>query len=155
MLGQFPDARPELLVSIEADVYPRNRPERSDLIDGSIGEGSPFQRSFGYFAHGVDASTSILPAGWERRLVLVAGENTRFVRGWCLEVHDLAIAKLVAGRLKDLDFIAHLIDAAYVDGATLRARLATTELDAPLRPIVEARLGRLLLNYPSSFHPER
>ena len=77
VLCQFPDARPELLVSLEADVYPKNRPERSDLIDGSIGEGSPFQREFGYYAHGVDASTSILPVGWENRLVLVSGENTR------------------------------------------------------------------------------
>ena len=56
VLGQFPDARSELLVSVEADVYPKNRPDRSDLIDGSIGEGSPFQMAFGYYAHG-----SILP----------------------------------------------------------------------------------------------
>lgn len=36
ILAQFPDAPAELLVSNEADVYPKNRPERSDLIDGSI-----------------------------------------------------------------------------------------------------------------------
>ncbi|MEO5923960.1 MAG: hypothetical protein ABIR70_09050 [Bryobacteraceae bacterium] len=47
VLGQFPDADPELLVSMEADVYPKNRPDRSDLIDGSIGEGSPFERELG------------------------------------------------------------------------------------------------------------
>ena len=45
VLGQFPDASAELLVSLEADVYPKNKPELSDLIDGSIGEGSPFDRS--------------------------------------------------------------------------------------------------------------
>lgn len=43
VLGQFPDAPEELLVSNEADVFPRGDPGRSDLIDGSIGEGSPFQ----------------------------------------------------------------------------------------------------------------
>src|SRR5262249_2372767 len=58
VLGQFPNADAALLVSMEADVYPRNRPERADLIDGSIGEGSPFEREFGYFAHGVDRTTS-------------------------------------------------------------------------------------------------
>ena len=42
VLGQFPDADPALLVSMEARVYPLNYPERSDLIDGSIGEASPF-----------------------------------------------------------------------------------------------------------------
>ena len=50
-------------------------PERGDLIDGSIGEGSPFDRQFGYYAHGVDDSTAILPAGWRNRLVMVSGER--------------------------------------------------------------------------------
>lgn len=36
ILGQFPTAPPELLVSREAGVYPRSHPERADLIDGSI-----------------------------------------------------------------------------------------------------------------------
>jgi hypothetical protein len=84
-------------------VFPRDHTERSDLIDATMGEGSPFQRSFGYYAHGVDEATAILPQGWRDRLILVSGENTRSVRGWCLEVHDLAIAKYVAGREKDLE----------------------------------------------------
>jgi hypothetical protein len=46
VLGEFPDAPAELLVSNEADVFPRADPGRSDLIDGTIGEGSPFQREF-------------------------------------------------------------------------------------------------------------
>jgi len=85
VLGEFPDAQAEFLVFNEAEVFPQQHPERSDLIDASIGEGSPFQRSFGYYAHGVDETTSILPAGWRDRLILVTGENTRQVRGWCLE----------------------------------------------------------------------
>ena len=47
ILGQFPDASGALTVSDEADVYPKNLPERADLIDGSIGEGSPFHETFG------------------------------------------------------------------------------------------------------------
>src|ERR1700739_2351390 len=64
VLGEFPGAPPELLVSNEADIFLRNDPERSDLIDATIGEGSPFQREFGYYAHGVDETTAILPDGW-------------------------------------------------------------------------------------------
>jgi hypothetical protein len=37
ILGQFPNAPPSLLVSAEADVFPLDHPELSDLIDGSIG----------------------------------------------------------------------------------------------------------------------
>ena len=51
VLGQFPAAPAELLVSMKADVYARNRPELSDLIDGSIGEGSPFQHTFALGEH--------------------------------------------------------------------------------------------------------
>jgi hypothetical protein len=57
VLGEFPAAPPELLVSMEADIYPRRHPELSELIDGSIGEGSPFQNTFGYFAYGIGPKT--------------------------------------------------------------------------------------------------
>jgi hypothetical protein len=64
ILGQFPDAPPELLQSQDADVYPRNHPERADLVDGTIGELSPFHSTFGYYAHGVGPETAVLPDGW-------------------------------------------------------------------------------------------
>ena len=43
---------------MEADLYPRNRPERADLIDGAIGEGSHFHQQFGYYAQGVGERTA-------------------------------------------------------------------------------------------------
>ncbi len=140
MLGQFPDADVALLVSMEADVYPRNHPERSDLIDGSIGEGSPFQREFGYYAHGVDGGTAVLPEGWEQRLILISGENTRNVRGWCLEIADLAVAKLVAGREKDLEYVRFLIEKGYVKIGTLFDRAKATKVEPAMRTLVEARI---------------
>ena len=103
VLRQFPDSPSELLVLNGADVFPRSDSSRSDLIDGSIGEGSPFQREFGYYAHGVDETTAVLPKGWRDRRILLTGQNTRFMRGWCHEIDDLARAKYAAGRGKDLD----------------------------------------------------
>ncbi|HEY2013684.1 MAG TPA: DUF6036 family nucleotidyltransferase [Bryobacteraceae bacterium] len=140
VLGEFPDAPAEFLVSNEADVYPRGRTDRTDLIDATIGEGSPFQRSFGYFAHGVDETTAVLPAGWRGRLILVSGENTRFVRGWCLEIHDLAIAKYVAGREKDREFTRALARRAMVRREVLEERLSATVLDPQIRSIVSQRI---------------
>ena len=61
VLGSVPDPAAAMLVSMEADVYPRNHPERADLIDGSIGEGSPFHATFGYYAQGVGPETAKLP----------------------------------------------------------------------------------------------
>src|ERR1017187_9380205 len=150
VLGEFPNAPAEFLVSNEADVFPRGHIERSELIDGTIGEGSPFQRSFGYYAHGVDETTAILPEGWRDRLILVTGENTRFVRGWCLEthdlaiakrgwcleIHDLAIAKYAAGRDKNLAFTKALARHAMVRREVLEQRLACTLLDPQVRSII-------------------
>lgn len=76
MLGQFPDAPFELLVSIEANVFTLRHANDADLSDGSIGEGSPFHRTFGYYAHGVAVDTAVLPAGWQARLVAVHNSNT-------------------------------------------------------------------------------
>jgi hypothetical protein len=76
VLGQFPQAPAELLISIEADVFTLRDPADSDLIDGSIDEGSPFHQTFGYYAHGVSVETAVLPAGWRERLVPVHTENT-------------------------------------------------------------------------------
>jgi hypothetical protein len=140
VLGQFPEAPPELLVSMEADVYARNRPELSDLIDGSIGEGSPFQRTFGYFAHGIGPETAVLPAGWESRLIRVENPNTLGARGWCLEVHDLAVAKLVAGREKDLDFVGALARLGMVVREILLDRLANTDIGTELRDVLRGRI---------------
>jgi hypothetical protein len=90
VLGQFPDAPPELLVSNEADVYPKNRPERADLIDGSIGELSPFHDTFGYYAQGVGEGTAKLPEGWRDRLVPLKTPATRGATGLCLELPFVA-----------------------------------------------------------------
>jgi hypothetical protein len=141
ILGAFPDAPEELLVSQEADVFPMHHPDRGDLIDGSIGEGSPFQRSFGYYAHGVDDRTAILPQGWQERLILVTGNGTREARGWCLEVHDLAIAKYVAGREKDLVFTRALAAHGMTKRGLLAERLAATPIDDGLRSITETRIA--------------
>jgi hypothetical protein len=92
ILGQFPDAPEAMRVSTEADLFPLNHPERSDLIEGSIGELSPFHEAFGYYAQGVGEETAILPSGWKQRLVIVQNQNTRGSKGLCLEVHDLLIA---------------------------------------------------------------
>jgi len=91
ILGEFPDAPKQLLVSNEADLYPRNHPERWELIDGSIGELSPFHKAFGYYAQGVEEGTATLPKDWENRLVPVAGPATRGATGWCISAADLMV----------------------------------------------------------------
>ena len=143
ILGSFPNAAAELLVSIEADIFNLDNPSDSELIDGSIGEGSQFHQTFGYYAHGVAVDTAVLPAGWRDRLVPVQNENTGGATGLCLEAHDLAISKLVAGREKDLEFFGALLANEMVDAGLLRERLALTEIGDSVRQLCEGRMKRL------------
>lgn len=141
ILGQFPDAPADLLVSVEADVYPKNHPDRWELIDGSIGELSPFHQTFGYYAQGVEPGTAILPAGWEQRLVVVSNPNTRGAKGLCLEVHDLAVSKYVASRQKDREFLAVAIRHGLLRYDVLVDRLATTAMDDQRRAYISALMA--------------
>lgn len=133
VLGEFPDAPASLRVSVEADLFPLHHPDRADLIDGSIGEGSPFHAAYGYYAQGVSETTAVLPAGWRDRLIPIRNQNTRGVTGWCLEVHDLVIAKAVAGREKDRTFLREAMRHGLVDPGTLLSRLAVLPADQPVR----------------------
>ena len=109
VLGKHPDAPRELRQSMELDLYPRDRPELSEHIEGSLGRYSQFNQCFGYYADGVGPETSVLPADWESRLVPVCNENTGGATGWCLAPCDLAIAKLKAARAKDIAFVRAML----------------------------------------------
>lgn len=142
ILGQFPEAPDDLLVSMEADVFCPASPEATDLVDGTIGELSPFQQTFGYYAHGVGPETAILPSGWERRLVRVATENTGDGVGLCLEVHDLLVSKLAAGRAKDLAFVAAALRHHLARPEEVEARLAAVPVSSDRRESMLHRLRR-------------
>lgn len=144
ILGSAPDAASELLRSIEAHVFPRAHPERANVIDGAIGEGWIFQDTYGYYAHGVGPETAKAPAGWTDRLVLVEGTGTSGARGWCLEPHDLVLAKCVAGREKDFAFAAVALSAGLVTGATLLARVDGLPVPPGHREAVRRKVAALL-----------
>lgn len=142
ILGQFPDAPLALLASMEADLYPLSRPDLADKVDGAIGEGSAFHQTFGYYAQGVGPETATVPAGWRKRLVRIENPNTGGCAGLCLEVHDLAISKYVAGREKDREFTRALARHGMTERKTLLKRLGATKLDPRVAQLVKGRIGR-------------
>ena len=140
ILGQFPDAPPGLLVSNEADVWPRNHPDRWELIDGAIGELSLFHDTFGYYAQGAGRETAVLPQNWENLLVRISTPATRGATGWCLEIHDLVVSGYVAGRERDAAFVSGVIAHGMVDESTLLERLDATPVPAQQRAVIAARI---------------
>jgi hypothetical protein len=126
VLGSWDETRlpPEALRSIEADVAAVDGDEqKSDRIDGALGEGSRFHETFGIYAQGVSLGTAVLPQGWQERLVALDTESTRPGRGLCLEPHDCAISKMVAGRPKDYSFATALLKSGLLDPRTLAERI--------------------------------
>jgi hypothetical protein len=138
LLASHPDAPDDLLRSMEVDCYPLDDPAKADLIDGSIGELSPFHATFGYYAHGIGPETAALPAGWRARVVRLESENTGGTIGLCLSPADLAISKLLAGREKDVDFVRGMVQAGVVDEAAIRS--LATELSPEQGALLAIRL---------------
>lgn len=121
-------------MSLEVDILPIAADEDTtaalaDQIEGVAGEWSPFEEMHGFSIDGVSLVTAALPDGWRDRLVKVQNDNTAAIggqprfTGWCLERHDLCVAKLVALREKDTNFVAALIDAGLVDPRVIAKRL--------------------------------
>jgi len=146
ILGQFPNAPMRLLMSMEADVYPNHDPDLADKVDGAIGEGSSFHELHGYYAQGVGPKTAVLPGGWKDRLVVIKNENTNGIAGLCLEVHDLAISKFVAGRFKDLEFTQELIRHQMVQKTVVLKRLTAVDLQNAERSRIKSKIMAMFSN---------
>lgn len=146
VLGPHPDAPIALLRSIELDVFPRTKTERSDEIDGALGDGSPFHEAHGYYAQGVGPETVKAPSGWEQRLIRVdvppRGPKGRAAVAWCMETHDNVLAKLAAGRAKDHEFAEGAICEGLVKVEELRRRVKL--MPTSHRRVTEERLGIVL-----------
>ena len=135
---------PEATVSIEADLVPVVDPDerKADLIDGTIGEGSPFHDVYHIYAQGVSRSTSRLPDGWESRLIPWRTEGTRGVTGWLLDPYDLLIAKYVANRPKDREFCHALGQTQLMDSQILLNRLTLVDCTHQEREQIETFIQR-------------
>jgi hypothetical protein len=130
--GKYPDLADAIILSAAVDLIASKRPERTELLN-AIGVASPFHQQFGYYADPVDATTAVLPRGWKNRLVNLPPGDTEGVRGLCLEPHDLAIAKYVARREKDMVFTRELARRGLVTRKTLLERLAQTQVGEAVR----------------------
>ena len=130
--GKYPDLADAIILSAEVDLIASKRPEQTELLN-EIGVASPFHQEFGYYADPVDATTATLPRGWKNRLVNLPPGDTEGVKGLCLEPHDLAIAKYVARREKDIVFTRELARRGLVKRKTLLERLAQTHVSEAVR----------------------
>ena len=132
--GKFPDIPDEIAMSVEVDLIATKNADRTEWLN-AIGQDSVFHETYGYYADPVDESTATLPTGWRGRLVNLRAGN---VLGLCLEPHDLAIAKYVARRQKDLRFTREIARRGYTRQARLLELLELT----PVADEIKARIAK-------------
>jgi len=137
-LAQFPHDLPGYaLMSIEADVAALEDPrdEKAMIVNGNIGEDTLFHTTHGIFAEGVSRELFEFPPGWEQRAIEVDGRGARPTTGLCPEIHDLAIAKLAAGRQKDSDWIKALLQSGHLRPDLLLERVSQSTLPPSRREL--------------------
>jgi hypothetical protein len=139
--GKYPDLADDIVKSAEVDLLAAKSPKRTEWLN-AIGVYSQFHETFGYYADPVDEKTATLPKGWRARLVQLAPGNTEGVKGLCLEPHDLAIAKYVAFRDKDLVFTRELARRGIVSEERLISLLGQTQLDEHTRNRIREQITR-------------
>jgi hypothetical protein len=119
ILASVEDPPETLVESMELDVYPLNDPDKAEEIDAVLGDGSPFQGTYGFYAHGVGPETIKAPAGWQKRLIRVAVPPRPAQKvepiAYCLELHDLVLAKCAAGRERDWNYAREMLKRELVE----------------------------------------
>ncbi len=137
--GKFPDLPDDIVRSAEVDLIAKNIGDRTEWLN-VIGQDSPFHETFGYYADPVDEATAVLPKGWKGRLVNLPPGETGGVTGLCLDPHDLAIAKYVAYREKDLIFTRELARRGIVTRDRLLALIEDTPVNEKTRERIRDRI---------------
>jgi hypothetical protein len=129
-----------LTATRDVDVVPPQDDERlADQISFVLGEASDFDLEHGYYAQGVTSKTpTYAPSGWVARAVPVRVEK---YTGWCMEVHDLVLSKLGAGREKDIDFAKGVAALALVRRDELLHRLRDVACSDEHRRLIEDRIS--------------
>lgn len=147
VIARVPRLPLDLMLTREIDIFPLgpDDPESmSTLIDGTIGEGSQFDVTFGYYAHGVGERTACLPDDWRHRaaeLELPPAEKTICL---CPDADDIGLANACAWRENDRVWLRSAVVNGIVAVQTMTARAPLiTNPNAPATPEIVRRLGTL------------
>jgi hypothetical protein len=139
--GKHPDIADDIVRSAEVDLIAKRDGSRTEWLN-VIGQDSKFHDEFGYYADPFEETTATLPKGWKGRLVNLPKGDTGGVTGLCLDPHDLAIAKYVAGREKDVLFTRGLASRGIVSSERLLALLDQTSVSDEVRRRIGAHIAR-------------
>lgn len=119
--------------------------ELMQKVNQELGITSVFFKQSGYYADGLGLATVVLVPGWESRLQLLEDKAGQVVAR-CLDLHDVAVSKMMAGRDKDMIFLSAVLDRSMISIPTLAERAALireTASEGALLPRLEKLFNHL------------
>jgi hypothetical protein len=146
LLVGWPNSPEGLRQSAEIDAYPANwrawetamnraaapgmpTAESSEEIAALCGDGSTFDKQWGFFIDGVNGTTSPLPTGWQERAVYKEGQNRHgaTVTVVAPSPDDILVSKSLRLADKDRAYIELYNKFRPIDPALMRKRLMTIQ----------------------------
>ena len=116
------DSPPDTMIgSIDLDFYPRGDPDRAGEVQAMLGQGSEFERKYGYYADPVSPMLPTLPDGWEARLVPIVFASG--VTAFFLDANDAAVSKYVRSEARDKRWIRAGLETGILSLAVIEYRL--------------------------------
>lgn len=111
------------------------------LLQSALGKESSFFDTYGYYADiNGPRAFDYFPADFRERLVPLPGVENVFA----LEPNDMAVAKLIAGREKDIRLLSILLAKGCLDETIISQRLWNMEMDDKLTVKVDLTLKATL-----------
>lgn len=137
---------PFMAMTAEVDIYAFGTPDvehLSDMIDANIGQDSLFHTTHGFYADGVSPETAKMPIDWLNRAARYLPSDAPDVTAILPDVNDIALAKLVAWREKDIDWLALGIKTGILSIEIMTARLSMMPAESSDITILERKMRTL------------
>jgi hypothetical protein len=142
--GVCPAIPRDFPLTLEADLYPRNRPQACSLLRAELGNTSRFFKWHGYYLDCTDPALATLPDDWMERLIPFRTPRTGGVTAWCLDPNDLFASKLAAGREKDQQFLLAMLRHRLVKPDVVLSRIDDLPVSESRRNEMKELTGELV-----------
>lgn len=144
------DFPPEIIrQSIECDfLFIGGKTEIRTEINKKLGIFSQFQIEHGFYADALGLATVVLPTGWQERLQNLKDESGNTIAK-TVEIHDIAVSKLIAGREKDFEFLKVLFLRECISFEKFFERVTLVK-EMPQSEVLFSRLEKLSETLPKN-----